>query len=132
MIVLGSAALLEVLQLLTPDRHRRLLDAIEKIVGDAVGIAAGRQSLLSNEPVIGSRTPSGEVSQECYSERASASASSRRRQHALCGAVNNEGAAPIPGDEDAAAAVSNQRRFGKRHDTEMTFKPLLITKLREC
>jgi VanZ family protein len=41
LIVLGSAALLEVLQLLTPDRHGRLLDAIEKIVGGAAGIAAG-------------------------------------------------------------------------------------------
>jgi hypothetical protein len=39
--VRGSAALVEVLQLLTPDRHGRLLDAIEKIVGGAVGIAPG-------------------------------------------------------------------------------------------
>jgi hypothetical protein len=46
--------------------------------------------------------------------------------------VNSEGGAPIPGEEDAAADLSNQRRFGKRHDSEMTFKPLLITKLREC
>jgi VanZ family protein len=45
LIVLGSAALLEVLQLLTPDRHGRLLDAIEKIVGGALGIAAGRAIL---------------------------------------------------------------------------------------
>jgi hypothetical protein len=29
------------LQLLTPDRHGRLLDAIEKLVGGAAGIAAG-------------------------------------------------------------------------------------------
>jgi VanZ family protein len=45
LIVLGSAALLEVLQLLTPDRHGRPLDAIEKIVGGAVGIVAGRAIL---------------------------------------------------------------------------------------
>jgi VanZ family protein len=45
LIVLGSAALVEVLQLLTPDRHGRLLDAIEKIVGGAVGIVPGRAIL---------------------------------------------------------------------------------------
>ena len=41
-IVLGSAVLLESLQLLTPDRHARLLDAAEKMVGGGLGIAAGR------------------------------------------------------------------------------------------
>ena len=41
-IVLGSAALLEFLQLFTPDRHARTLDALQKIAGGGVGIAAGR------------------------------------------------------------------------------------------
>jgi VanZ family protein len=45
LIVLGSAALLEMVQLLTPDRHGRLLDAIEKMAGGAVGIAAGQAIL---------------------------------------------------------------------------------------
>jgi VanZ family protein len=45
-IVLGSAALLEVLQLLTPDRHGRVQDAIEKIGGGAAGIIVGRTILL--------------------------------------------------------------------------------------
>jgi VanZ family protein len=42
LIVLGSAILLEILQLLTPDRHARILDAVEKIAGGAFGITAGR------------------------------------------------------------------------------------------
>ena len=41
-VVLGSAVLLELLQLLTPDRHGRLPDAIEKMAGGAVGIILGR------------------------------------------------------------------------------------------
>lgn len=41
-IVLGSAALLESLQLLAPDRHGRLLDAAMKMAGGGLGLAAGR------------------------------------------------------------------------------------------
>jgi len=37
-IVFGGAALLESLQLLTPDRHGTLMDASEKMAGGAVGI----------------------------------------------------------------------------------------------
>ncbi|QOZ68136.1 VanZ family protein [Bradyrhizobium arachidis] len=40
-IVLGSAALLELLQLLTPDRHARILDALQKVAGGAAGVFAG-------------------------------------------------------------------------------------------
>lgn len=40
-LVLGSAALLEVLQLFTPDRHARTLDALQKIAGGAAGVVAG-------------------------------------------------------------------------------------------
>jgi hypothetical protein len=43
--VLCSAALLEVLQLLTPDRHARTLDALQKIAGGAAGVFAGRAIL---------------------------------------------------------------------------------------
>lgn len=42
LIVLGSAVLLELVQLITPDRHGRIQDAIEKMAGGAVGILAGR------------------------------------------------------------------------------------------
>jgi hypothetical protein len=42
LIVLGSAVLLEIMQLLTPDRHGRIQDAIEKMTGGAAGIVAGR------------------------------------------------------------------------------------------
>ena len=42
MIVLGSAALLEGLQLLTADRHVRVSDAVEKMAGGGLGIAAGQ------------------------------------------------------------------------------------------
>ena len=37
-IVLGGAAVLEIAQTLTPDRHGTLIDAIEKIAGGAAGI----------------------------------------------------------------------------------------------
>jgi VanZ family protein len=45
LIVIGGAAVLEVLQLLTPDRHGRIPDALEKMLGGAIGIAAGRAAL---------------------------------------------------------------------------------------
>ncbi len=48
LIVLGSAVLLEIVQLLTPDRHGRIQDAIEKIAGGVVGIAVA-QAILSFE-----------------------------------------------------------------------------------
>jgi hypothetical protein len=37
-IVLGGAALLEIAQTLTPDRHGTLIDALEKMAGGAAGI----------------------------------------------------------------------------------------------
>jgi VanZ family protein len=45
LIVFGSAVLLEIIQLLTPDRHGRIYDALQKIAGGAVGIAAARATL---------------------------------------------------------------------------------------
>lgn len=45
LIVLGSAVLLEIAQLLTPDRHARIQDAFEKMAGGVVGIMAGRALL---------------------------------------------------------------------------------------
>ena len=44
-VVLGSAVLLEYAQMLTPDRHARVLDALEKVVGGALGLCAGRVAL---------------------------------------------------------------------------------------
>ena len=44
-LVLGSAVLLELLQLLTPDRHARMIDAVRKIVGGAIGIAFARLAI---------------------------------------------------------------------------------------
>jgi VanZ family protein len=41
LIVLGSAVVLEFSQLLTPDRHGRISDALEKLAGGVVGIMAG-------------------------------------------------------------------------------------------
>jgi VanZ family protein len=46
LIVLGSAVLLEILQLLTPDRRGRIPDAIEKMTGGVVGIAVGQAILF--------------------------------------------------------------------------------------
>jgi VanZ family protein len=40
-IVLGSAFVLEALQLLTPDRHGRVLDALVKAAGGICGIGVG-------------------------------------------------------------------------------------------
>jgi VanZ family protein len=45
LIVLASAVFLEILQLLTSDRHGRIRDAVEKMAGAALGIAAGRAIL---------------------------------------------------------------------------------------
>jgi VanZ family protein len=41
-IVVGSAIGLEALQLLTPDRHGRVLDALVKAAGGICGISAGQ------------------------------------------------------------------------------------------
>jgi VanZ family protein len=49
LIVLGSAVLLELLQLLTPDRHGRVPDAIEKIAGGVAGIVAGHAILYFDQ-----------------------------------------------------------------------------------
>ena len=38
-LVLGGAILLELAQMLTPDRHARVLDAVRKLIGGAFGIA---------------------------------------------------------------------------------------------
>jgi hypothetical protein len=45
LIVLGSAVLLEFAQLLTPDRHGRIQDAIVKMTGGALGILTARATL---------------------------------------------------------------------------------------
>jgi VanZ family protein len=42
MIVFGAAIILEMAQLITPDRHGRIQDAIEKVAGGAAGILAAR------------------------------------------------------------------------------------------
>jgi VanZ family protein len=42
LIVVGSAVLLELAQLLTSDRHGRIQDALVKMAGGVLGIAAGR------------------------------------------------------------------------------------------
>jgi len=41
-IVFGAAALLEILQTITPDRHGTLIDALEKMAGGAAGIILAR------------------------------------------------------------------------------------------
>ena len=41
-IVFGGAALLEILQTMTPDRHGTLVDALEKMAGGAAGIIVAR------------------------------------------------------------------------------------------
>jgi VanZ family protein len=41
-LVLGSAVVLELSQLLTPDRHARLSDLLVKLAGGSIGIVAAR------------------------------------------------------------------------------------------
>ncbi|MCK1541606.1 VanZ family protein [Bradyrhizobium sp. 179] len=48
-IVLGSAVVLEFLQTLTPDRHGKLLDASEKIIGGLIGIFLASLALRAME-----------------------------------------------------------------------------------
>jgi VanZ family protein len=45
-IVVGSAVTLEALQLLTPDRHGRVVDALVKAAGGVCGIGAGQLAQL--------------------------------------------------------------------------------------
>jgi VanZ family protein len=53
LIVIGSAVVLEVMQLFTPDRHGRIQDAFEKIAGGGTGILIGRAIIhfLRKHPV---------------------------------------------------------------------------------
>jgi hypothetical protein len=44
-LVFGAAITLEYLQTLTPDRHGTLIDALEKLVGGAIGVLAARAFL---------------------------------------------------------------------------------------
>jgi VanZ family protein len=44
-LVLGSAVILELLQIVIPDRDARVIDAAEKLAGGAVGILAARTFL---------------------------------------------------------------------------------------
>jgi hypothetical protein len=44
-VVCGGAALLEILQTVTPDRHGTLVDALEKMAGGAAGIFLARRML---------------------------------------------------------------------------------------
>jgi hypothetical protein len=48
-MVFGTAVALEFFQILIPDRHARLVDAVEKLVGGGVGILSARW-LLSVTP----------------------------------------------------------------------------------
>jgi VanZ family protein len=47
-IVFGAAALLEMLQTLTPDRHGTIFDALEKMAGGGAGILVGRVGILAH------------------------------------------------------------------------------------
>jgi glycopeptide antibiotics resistance protein len=52
LIVLGSAVLLELAQLLTPDRHGQIQDAIIKMMGGAIGIVAARAILYFQQATV--------------------------------------------------------------------------------
>jgi VanZ family protein len=52
-IVVGGAVALEILQLLTPDRHGRLFDAAVKVAGGICGISAGRLAVMLLRRKIG-------------------------------------------------------------------------------
>ena len=44
-LVLGSAVVLELLQIVVPDRDARVIDAVEKLTGGAAGVWAARSFL---------------------------------------------------------------------------------------
>ncbi|MBR1188436.1 VanZ family protein [Bradyrhizobium sp. AUGA SZCCT0240] len=52
-IVVGGAVALETMQLLTPDRHGRLLDAAVKAAGGIGGIGAGQWAVMLLKGKIG-------------------------------------------------------------------------------
>ena len=45
-IALGSAILLEILQVLEPSRHGRVFDAVVKVTGGSVGLILGQILLM--------------------------------------------------------------------------------------
>ena len=51
-IIIGSAIALEALQLLTPDRHGRVLDALVKAAGGICGIGIGQLGPLLLRPKL--------------------------------------------------------------------------------
>lgn len=58
LIVIGSAVLLELAQLLTPDRHGRVQDAAVKMTGGALGILIGRAIRYFAHRAVGSEVNS--------------------------------------------------------------------------
>jgi hypothetical protein len=58
LIVLGSAALLEIVQFVTVDRHARAVDAMEKIAGGCLGILAGRAIIFLQDIRRRTKSPS--------------------------------------------------------------------------
>jgi VanZ family protein len=75
LIVVGSAILLEILQLLTPDRHARAIDAMAKVTGAAFGITLTRlvlnswQAKLRSAPAVSTVVRRGERERERERER---------------------------------------------------------------
>jgi len=71
-VILGSAVLLELLQLVTFDRHARIADAVHKIAGGASGVLAGCVILYSDRVRFwlqaGSRVVSGQKALPCDAE----------------------------------------------------------------
>jgi len=53
-VVFGSAVLLELLQVFVPDRDARIIDAVEKLVGGAAGIAGASWLLPVLSPLMSS------------------------------------------------------------------------------
>jgi VanZ family protein len=57
-LVLGSAVFLELSQLLTPDRHARVIDAVRKIIGGTIGITFARLAIsLYRRGVVAGNQP---------------------------------------------------------------------------
>ena len=61
LVVFGSALLLEFMQLLTPDRHGRIHDAIEKMAGGSAGLLAVERFFCPTKYVGGSRSNSVDI-----------------------------------------------------------------------
>jgi VanZ family protein len=68
LLVLGGAVILELLQLVVPDRDARVIDAVEKLIGGGVGIIAAkimRQLIFRDSEAEPAPSMENEIGSKC-------------------------------------------------------------------